>query len=590
MGEPAAFSDRVRRVFGVWTRLAAYVRPQARRLRAAAVFSLLAVGFELAKPWPLKVVVDQVILGMDQPALPGWLRGDALLLAAIVATIAFATFVGVGAFFRDVLLAEAGQRAVNAVRRDALDAVLRQSLAWHERNRSGDLLVRLCGDAQSLRLLLVEGVFSLGREGLLVVGTLVVMTWVDWRLALAAVVVLPAIAGLSAIFSLRLRTAARKQRRKEGMLATSAHEALAAVPVIQAYGLQESAVASFAGQSRRSARAGREATRLEGRLAASTEVTLAVGAGFVLWLGVERVRAGMLSPGELIVLLAYVRSLYRPIRKALGRGAAMVKAAASAERVLALLRAEPDLAEPVDPVPMPTARGELLFRGVCVGYAGHPLVIDHLDLHIRPGEHVALVGANGTGKTTLATLLPRLRDPDAGSVELDGVDLRRLDLATVRRHVAMVFQESVLLDGTLLENLLVARPDATTQELHEAARRAGVLTFAQDLPLGLETRVGARGAALSGGERQRVALARAILRNAAVYVFDEPTNGLDAAAVAQLREVVLPALAGRTVIVITHDVQLLDCFDRVVHLGGGRVHREGCHPRRALEHVEGGRR
>ena len=589
MSNPA---PRWRTVLGVWVRLGRYVRPQSRRLVTAGLMSLVAVAFELAKPWPLKVVIDRVLLGST--AVAGNPLGSAsstLLWWAIGATVLLAAGGGLAAYFRELWLAEAGQRAVNAVRRDALAAVLRQSLSWHERHRTGDLLVRLCGDAQSLRILLIEGVFSLGREGLILVGTLGVMAWVDWRMTLATIIALPAVAVLSALFSVRLRGAARKQRKKEGALATSAHETLASVPVIQAYGLADVAIESFSAQNRRSARAGRQATRREGRLGAATDIALALGTAFVLWLGVARVQAGALTPGELIVLLAYVRSFYRPIRKGLGRSAAMIKAAASGERVLELLDAVPDLVDPLHPREPGPSRGQVDLRGVRFSHDGRQEVLAGIDLHLRPGEHVAIVGGNGAGKSTLATLLARLRDPSHGTVELDGVPLVHLRIEDVRRRVAMVFQEAVLFEGTLRENIRLGRPDADPDAIEDAARRAGVLTLAERLPAGLDTPIGPRGGDLSGGERQRVALARALLRDASVYVFDEPTTGLDATAELRLRDEILPALAGRTVVIITHDLKLLDSVHRVIRLERGRIVSEECaHAPFVLLDGTGGRR
>ena len=339
MAEP--LRPRLRQTFAVWTRLLPYLRPHRGSLLAAATLTLVAVAIELVRPWPIKLVVDQVLLAQEWAVLPASWRGDGDLLTtlAIAATLTLALLGGLAAFWRDLWLAKAGQRAVSAVRSDALDAVLAQSLPFHERHRAGDLLVRLCGDAQNLRTLLVDGLFALGREALLVLGTLLVMLVLDWRLALGALGVLPVVGLLSALASVRLRRAARKQRKKEGQLATSAHETLSAVAVIQAYGLEAAAADTFGRQNRRSARAGLAATRIEGKLGLATDLALALGIAFVLWLGVARVRAGALTPGELLVVLAYVRSFYRPIRKGLGRSAAVVKAAAAGERVLELLDA-----------------------------------------------------------------------------------------------------------------------------------------------------------------------------------------------------------------------------------------------------------
>lgn len=565
--------QRLRAAFAVWLALVPYLAPHRRKLTFAAMLTVLAVGTELAKPWPIKVVIDQVLLGSEWALLPAAWRNDtgAMLTFAIAATVLLAGLGGAAGYFRDLWLADVGQRAVGKVRRDALDAVLRQSLAFHERHRAGDLLVRLCGDAQSLRVLLIEGLFVLGREGLLVVGTLVVMALLDWRLALAAMAVLPVIGLLMAVFSVRLRAAARKQRKKEGELAASAHATLAAVPVVQAYGLEDIATDTFAKQNRRSARAGLTATRLEGRLAVAADVALAIGTAFVLWLGVQRVQQGALSHGELLVLIAYVRAFYRPIRKGLGRSAAMLKAAAAGERVLELLQAPTALRVPQDAVPVPAGRGEVVFRGVHFRHEDGREVLRGADLVLRAGEHVALVGGNGAGKTTLATLLPRLRDPQLGEVRLDGTDVRRFDPAELRGRLAMVFQESVLFDGTLRENVLLGRPDASPAEVETAAELAGVTAYAAQLPNGLDSKVGERGAELSGGERQRVALARALLRDAAVYVFDEPTTGLDASAEANLCDRVLHHLRGRTVLLITHNPRVLGVVDRVVRIQDGRI-------------------
>ncbi len=569
---PEPRTSRVREAMRVWTRLAPYLAPHRGRLAGAAAFTFVAVGAELLKPWPIKVVIDQVLLGQEWSMLPASLRDvDVLTTTAIVATVLLAVLGGVAGAGASLWLADAGQRAVSKARRDALGAVLRQSLTFQERHRAGDLLVRLTGDAASLRTLLIDGMFALGREALLVFGTLAVMLLLDWRLSIAAVLVLPVIGLLMALFAVRLRAAARKQRKKEGQLAAAAHETLAAVPLIQAYGLEDVAGRAFTKQSRRSARAGLQATRLEGRLGIATDVALALGTAFVLMLGIGRVRAGALSPGELLVLLAYVRSFYRPIRKGLGRSAAMVKAAAAGERVLDLLDADEELPVPARPEPLVRVRGEVAFRDVHFDHGEGRPVLRGVDLVIAAGEHVAIEGANGAGKSTLASLLPRLRDPDRGTVCFDGIDVRRVDPADLRSHVAMVFQETVLFEGTLRENVLLGRPDASDDDVVRAATTAGVVEFAARLPLGLDTPIGERGTELSGGERQRLAIARALLRDPAVYVFDEPTTGLDAAAETRLVDHVLPGLRGRTVLLITHDQRIARATGRVVRIEDGRV-------------------
>ncbi|MFO1078148.1 MAG: ABC transporter transmembrane domain-containing protein [Planctomycetota bacterium] len=482
--------QRLATALAVWIRLLPYLRPYRRKLAAAGVLTVLVVGVEILKPWILKVVIDQVLLGKPWQALPAdWHQEPTtLLVAAVLATVALAGIGGIGTFWRDLWLATAGQRAIARVRRDALDAVLHQPLEFHERHRAGDLLVRLCGDAQNLRTLLVDGLFALGRESLMLVGTLAVMAAVDWRLALAAAGVLPVIALLLAVFSVRLRRAARKQRKKEGELATAAHETLAATAVVQAYGLEDVAAGAFDKQNKKSARASLTATRLEGHLGILTDLAIALGTAVVLWLGVGRVQAGAMHAGELVAMVVYTRTFYRPIRKGLGRSATMVKAGAAGERVLELLLAPRPTAAAATPAP--AARGDVALRGVAFRHGDGREVLSAADLHVRAGEHVAIVGDNGAGKTTLAMLLPRLREAQRGEVLLDGLDVRRYDAAELRRRIAVVFQESILFDGTLRENLQFGDLDADADAVAAAAELAGVTAFAARLPGGLDARVG----------------------------------------------------------------------------------------------------
>ncbi len=571
------FRQRAAQALYVWRRLLPYLGQYRPRLFLAFLLTCVVVLAELAKPWPLKVVIDQVLGDEPWAILPADMTGrenaGKLALLAGSAVLLFSLITGIASYFRDVWLAETGQRVVNKVRRHALDNILLMSLQWHERHRRGDMLLRLVGDAGSLRMLLIDGLFALLREGLLVVGTLVVMLIMDWRLALMAVAVMPAIGVMTSLFGVRLRRAARKQRQKEGELATSVHETMSAIPVIQAYGLEEEAAQAFTRANRKSAKAGLAATRIEGRLGIGAEAALALGIGITMYYGAMRVAAPEtdLTAGDLLVMLAYVRSFYKPIRKALGRSAAMIKAAAAGERILHLLDAVPDLPWPSAPRRLSQLRGEITIDSVSFRHGDGRQVLKDASLRIKPGQHVALLGGNGSGKTTLATLLPRLRDVDAGAVRIDGVDVRELSAAQLRAGVALVFQETVLFDGTLRENIMLGRPDATPQEVESAAACAGVTVYSDRWEHGLDTRVGERGAGVSGGERQRVALARALVRDAAVVVLDEPTTGLDAQSEERLCSEVLARLRGRTVLLITHNPRVLAAVDRVVRLVDGKL-------------------
>ena len=571
------FREKTKQALYVWRRLFPYLGAYRGRLFAAFSLTTIVVLAELAKPWPLKVVIDQVLGDEPWAILPESMTGKenagSLALLAGAAVLVFSIITGFASYFRDLWIAETGQKVVNRIRRHALDRMLLMSLRWHEQRRRGDLLLRLVSDASQLRVLLIDGLFSLMREGLLVGGTLVVMLIMDWRIALMAIAVMPAIAIMTSLFGVKLRSAARKQRAKEGDLATSVHETMSAIPVIQAYGLEEQAADAFTKANRKSAKAGLAATRLEGRLGIGAETALALGIGLTLYYGALRVSASDsdLTAGDLLVLLAYVRSFYKPIRKAMQRSSAMIKAAAAGERILHLLDAVPDLPWLETPQKIAQVRGEITIDHVSFRHGDGRQVLSDASLRIPAGQHVALVGANGSGKTTLATLLPRLRDVDAGAVRIDGVDVRQLGAQQLRSAVALVFQETVLFDATLRENIVMGRPEASEQEVEAAAKCAGVTVYSDRWADGLETEVGERGAGLSGGERQRVALARALVRNASIIVLDEPTTGLDAANEERLCNEVLVRLRGKTVLLITHNPRVLNAVDRVVRIVDGKL-------------------
>jgi ABC-type multidrug transport system fused ATPase/permease subunit len=583
VAEAEGDKKKVAAAFYVWRRLFVFIKPFRLRLSLAFCLNLLVIAAEVLKPWPLQVVIDYVLGGASTkpgraPSWPKWIPSEYhaqpmnLLPWCAGAVLVLALVSGFAGYTRDLMLAETGQRVINKVRKTALDRMLALSLTWHEQRRRGDLLLRLIGDAAALRMLLIDGLFSLSAEAGVFLGTIAMMFAIDWRLTLVSLAVLPLIGVMSAVVGIKLRRAARKQRTKEGELATSVHETLSSIAVIQSYGLREEANQAFARQNRKSGRAGLAATRIEGRMGIATEVTMAVGTAFILYLGVSRVSdEHALTAGQLLVLITYVRAFYKPIRKGISRSASMMKASAAGERVLELLDALPDLVSPPNAKRLERVRGEIELANVEFRHGDGRKVLKGVDLHILPGQHVALLGDNGSGKSTLATLLPRLRDPSSGSVRLDGVDLRELDLDQIRDNIGLVFQETALFDGTLRENIQLGDPSAKPEEVEAAARTAGVATFASRWPEGLDRSIGERGTGLSGGERQRVALARALLRKNPIYVLDEPSTGLDATSEARLGTEILEFLRGRTVVIITHNPRLLQGVDRIVRIENGKV-------------------
>ena len=406
-------------------------------------------------------------------------------------------------------------------------------------------------------------------------GMVVVVLAIDLTLGLAALAVAPPLAIVVALRRRRIRAVQRASRDADAALAGEATEVLRNVRAVQAFTREREAGGNFSGRSRGAARAALAAMDLEARWSPVADLLLAAGGGLVLWLGVTAVTSGRMTLGTLLVVLAYLSSLYGPIRALARLARTLARGAASRERILEVLDSGEVVPQAPDPVPARPPRRGIALRGVWFAYAEGAPVLRHLDLEVAAGERVCVVGPTGAGKSTLLSLLLRFYDPGAGAVELDGTDLRRLELDSLRRQIALVPQDPWMLDGTIADNVAFGRPDATTQELEAAARAALVDEIVERLPEGWATQVGEGGVRLSGGQRRRVALARAILRDASVLLLDEPTSGLDAAAERAVLDALDRAAEGRTVLAVSHRLSLAARAGRVVVLDGGRVVEQG---------------
>ncbi|MFO0983669.1 MAG: ABC transporter ATP-binding protein [Planctomycetota bacterium] len=580
--------------FGAWRQigssrdLARVVRlllPYVRRHRRTLVIALFAsLGFvvaEVLKPWPIKVVLD-ILTNKHHKlrlpfTLPEMLRGEdkvPLLLTASAVLVVLAALGGLCGYARTILLATAAQKIMARLRQDVHDRLLSLSLRYHDQNSSGDLLVRLTGDVAAMKDFLVEGLVEVVQQSLMIVAMLAAMLLISPRLTLFTAIILPLLAFVLSHFAARIRQTARKQRKKEGQIAAAAYESLASVAVIQAYGLEPIAQQRFGYQNRKSTKAGLAATRLENSMTRMTETVIAVSVAVLLYLGSRAVAAETMTPGDLVLFVAYVRSLYKPLRVLMARGAKLAKASACGERIVEVLSTQPEISSPPAARATPRLLGEISFEHVGFAY-GELQVLHDVDLRIAPGRVIGLVGENGAGKSTLTSLVPRLRDVTAGRVLIDGQDVRELELGSLRKQIGFVFQKALLFDGTIAENIRLGNPEASAEQVEDAAEHSGVIEFASRLPDGLQTRVGEGGEKLSGGQRQRVALARALVRDPAILILDEPATALDPKAEKLITEHLMQNLRGKTVIMITHRLAALEQVDEVIVLERGRVVQRG---------------
>ena len=551
-------------------RLRPYAAPYRRALAVGGVLTLAEVGLSLAQPWPLRWVVDKVL----QPAQPAT-HPQLILAFSAITLVVLVLLAGFADYWATRLLSAAGLHVANDLRLSVLARLQRQSLRFHGKHRVGDLTTRVTSDVAYTQDMLVQVLATLLPATALVIGMFVVMVTLDPVFTLLALLSTPPLIWATRRARKELRSAARRVRKADGALASAATEDLSAIHLVQVFGLEHERLRHFAGLSETSLTAGVESVRVQSQFGPLVEVASVFSTAAVLWFGAERVLSGHLSLGVLLVFITYLGSLYKPVKQLTKLSQVVSKGAAALERIGEVMDAPVDIVDVPGAVALPI-RGQVEFRTVSFSYGREPVLRD-LSLTIEAGQNVALVGPTGAGKSTIAALIPRLADVNAGQVLVDGIDVRRHQLASLRGQIATVLQDTVLLDGTLRENIICGYPGARDRDVRRAARLALVDEFAARLPDGLDTHIGERGANLSGGQRQRVAIARAILRDASIVILDEPTSALDAGS----EELLVAALAnlpqGRTRIVIAHRLSTVRDADRIFVLEHGRIAEAGTH-------------
>jgi len=552
-------------------------------LGLAAVALLGVVLADVLAPWPLKIIFDHILLAKPlpptlallQPVLD-WGTWPALTVATLaIAAIALAG--GVLAYLQLYTTAKVGHRITWRLRGELFAHLQRLSLAFHRDSRSGELLTKVAGDTNLLRDMFSDWALTLGRHALTLVAMLSVMFLLNWQLALVVAATLPPLLGVIFVLNRRVKASVREQRKHEGLMATRLNEVLSSIALVQAFGRHTYEEDRFSREIEANYESGMRTTRTTGAIVKAIAVISAAGTAITVLLGAHEVLAGRLTPGELLVFITYVTSLYKPVRD-LGRlSAKFSRASVSAQRVAEILDREPDIADAPDALELKRPAGEIVFENVSFGYgAGRP-VFDSLSLRIAAGERVALVGPSGAGKSTLLNLLLRLYEPTAGRVLIDGIDIRRFTRDSLRREIGIVLQDNILFGVSVRENIAYGRPDAPLDAIEAAARSARAHEFIVDLPEGYDTEIGERGATLSGGQRQRLCLARALVKEPAILVMDEPTASIDAVSARLINEAVARVHRNRTLIVISHEYSDMASYDRILVLQNGRLVESGAH-------------
>ena len=562
---------------------APYLRSQ-RRLIALSFLALFAeVAMRLLEPWPLKFVFDRIIAPAAAPTGVGagaQTAAEEPMLLLGLAALAVVTFTGLralAAYGSTVGFALVGNRVLTEVRSDLYKHLQSLSLSYHARSRTGDMTVRVISDVGLLKDVTVGALLPMIGNTLILVGMLTVMFFLHWKLALLGLAVLPLFWLRTVSLSRKIQHVSRNQRRQEGAIAATTAESIGSIKVVQALSLQNVFADAFEANNDGSLKEGVRAKRLEASLERSVDVLIAIGTALVLWYGALLTLRAELTAGDLLVFLTYLKSAFKPVRDFAKYTGRLSKATAAGERVLDVLNEKPDITDLPNAVPARAFRGAVQLDDVSFSYESGQTVLDNVDLDVAPGQKVALVGPSGNGKSTLINLILRLYDPVTGCVRIDGRDIRRFTVESVRSQISVVLQENLLFAATIRDNIAYGAPDPSQEQVEAAARLANAHEFIMLTPDGYDTMVGERGVTLSGGQRQRIAIARAAIRQSPILLLDEPTAGLDEENEQAVSQALDRLAIGRTTFMVTHDLVAAADAELIVYVEGGGVREQGSH-------------
>jgi ATP-binding cassette, subfamily B, bacterial len=560
-------------------KLLPYLKPYRWALAWALVQVFLTAGFELLKPWPLQMVIDNVLGG--KPLALGGLASSppgVLLIVACLGIVAVNLGAGTLTLLHNYTTIRVGQQMVNDLRGVLYGHLQRLSLAFHSRQRMGDLLYRITADSFAVQTMIMNGALPILSAAMLLGGMLLVLFPLDPLLTLLALTVVPILFVLISGFNRRIVTVAAEVRNTESRVYSVVQWAMSSIKLVQAFTKEEEELRRFMGASRESLRATLRLYSWQTLYSGAVNVVIAGGTAVVVYAGARAVMSGTLSVGELIVFVSYLAQLYAPINQITQSWGLIAGARVGACRVFEVLDTEADLEDGTRDFPPEGAKGAVAWRNVSFGYRPEIPVLAGIELEVPPGTKIAVIGPTGAGKSTLLGLLPRFFDPTAGTVEIDGVDLREYKLKSLRNQIAMVLQPALIFPLSVRDNIAYGRPGASDAEIERAARLARIDELIAALPQGYDTVIGESGIPLSEGEKQRITIARALLRDAPILILDEPTSALDVATEALVMAGIERLMAGRTTFVIAHRLSTARRCDRIIVLRDGRIVEAGSLP------------
>ena len=551
----------------LYLRILSYIKPYMHRLIFAMFCTIMAAAGNLYIPWIIKDMIDEVLADKNGTML-NWIA------ASIIAI-----FVVRGLFWygQNYLMSYVGQSVIIDIRAAVFKKLQRLSVSFYDKNKTGTIMSYVTNDVNALQSAMVENTIEMITEGFILIGSVVAMIYLDWRLTLFTVCTFPVVLWFMEFFGKKIRKTGGRIQECTADITSVLQDSVASARVIKSFVREDYEVDRFDVENRANFRANMKNAQLMATLTPVVELVAAIGVTMIIWYGGNNVINGTITAGSLVAFLTYAVNISNPIKRLTRVIGNIQKALAAAQRVFMIIDMPEEIAESRDAKQLPEVSGKVEFQNVSFAYDDKGNVITDLSFSVKPGEVIAIVGPSGAGKSTIANLLPRFYDVNKGDIKIDGHSVREVTLDSLREQVGIVPQETMLFNGSVYNNILYGRLDATKEEIEAAAKAANAHDFIMQLTDGYETKLGDRGVNLSGGQRQRIAIARAILKNPRILILDEATSALDTESERVVQEALDRLMVGRTSFVIAHRLSTVKNADKILVLEKGNLVESGTH-------------
>ena len=550
-----------------YLRLLAYIKPYKKRLAAAVVCIIMAAGANLYLPWIIKDMIDDVLMSKDMLMLN--------LIAAGILVVMFTR--GVFYYGQSYLVSYVGQRVIIDVRSVLFRKFQKMPLSYYDKQQTGTVMSYITNDVSAMQSAIVDNLIELVTESSILIGSLAMMIYLDWKLSLLTLMTIPLVGFAMKIFGRKLKRSSTVIQERAAEITSLLQESISAIRVVKSFVRETYEIKRFEEQNWRNFQAAMKNVKLTSLLTPTVEFLAAIAVTFIVWFGGYEVVNEVITAGELVAFLTYAVNLANPVKRLSRVYAAIQRAMAAADRVFAVMDLEEKITDVPGAKPLPPIKGQVEFKDITFSYKEGQPALQHISLKAEPGQMIALVGPSGSGKSTIANLIPRFYDVDSGTISIDGHDIRQVTADSLREQIGLVPQETMLFSTTVMENIRYGRLDATDEEVVEAARAANAEEFIKDLPEGYDTKLGERGLNLSGGQRQRLAIARAILKNPRVLILDEATSALDTESEKIVQDALDKLMVGRTSFVIAHRLSTIFNADQIFVVENGHLREHGTH-------------